>query len=108
MTRKENPAPRGNAGNRANPKVEQGHIRGIGRRLGSRSSGHLVCAVVRPADGACAPSARWRASGGRSDERPYRSHTAKTFGTPCCATSYLKRWRRRKRRSGHTSLSQER
>ena len=27
MTRKENPAPRGNAGNRANPKVGQGHIR---------------------------------------------------------------------------------
>jgi Prophage CP4-57 regulatory protein (AlpA) len=28
------------------------------RRLGSRSSGHLVRAVVRPADGACAPSGR--------------------------------------------------
>ena len=27
MTRKENPAPRGNAGNRANPKVGQGQIR---------------------------------------------------------------------------------
>ena len=27
MKTKENPAPRGNAGNRANPKVGQGHIR---------------------------------------------------------------------------------
>jgi hypothetical protein len=27
MTRQENPAPRGNAGNRANPKVGQGQIR---------------------------------------------------------------------------------
>jgi hypothetical protein len=58
MTRKENPAPRGNAGNRANPKVGQGHIRASAVDWEADPATIWVCAAVPHVDDACARPGR--------------------------------------------------